>query len=122
MIRKTLLVISLVLLVGTVGLWVRSLWVVDDVSWASSERAFHGLSGGCRVWFSYDGTPQPENSFMGFLYDASSPAYLEWSSLYRFKMHTFGSNGVYFEFPYVFPSCVLPSRRGPYIYPCRVRD
>jgi len=31
MIRKTLLVISLVLLVGTVGLWVRSYWAADVV-------------------------------------------------------------------------------------------
>ena len=31
MIRKTLLVISLVLLAGTVGLWVRSYWVVEDL-------------------------------------------------------------------------------------------
>lgn len=35
MIRKTLLVISLLLLVGTVGLWVRSYYVLDAVHYTS---------------------------------------------------------------------------------------
>ncbi len=38
MIRKTLLVTSLALLVGTVGLWVRSYWVADLVVWNEPRR------------------------------------------------------------------------------------
>jgi len=46
MIRKTLLVISLVLLVGTVGLWVRSYWVGDRISWATPHRGYVCSSSG----------------------------------------------------------------------------
>ena len=49
MIRKTLLVISLVLLVGTVGGWVRSYWVHDTHLLSLSPRglvALHARDGG----------------------------------------------------------------------------
>ncbi len=46
MIRKTLLVISLVLLAGTMGLWVRSYWVNDTLAWRVDDREVGISSGG----------------------------------------------------------------------------
>ncbi len=40
LIRKTLLIISLVLLVGTVGMWVRSYWVHEEFQWGSPALSF----------------------------------------------------------------------------------
>ena len=52
MIRKTLLVISLVLLAATVGLWVRSYRVSESLLWGNRygmvRREFLGLT----VWFT----------------------------------------------------------------------
>jgi len=70
MIRKTLLVISLVLLVGTVGLWVRSYWAAGDV---------HVL---CRPSVAIRAVCQEGWLYVGFLLRKDAlvqPAYLRFS-------------------------------------------
>ena len=64
MIRKTLLVISLLLLTGTVGLWVRSYWVSDYLTTGTTARwwSIVSVSGGIGV--EYHPTSLAKTSFV----------------------------------------------------------
>ena len=48
---NTLTVVSLLLLLGTVGLWVESYWVGSELSWGSDDRIVGGFACQGRVMF-----------------------------------------------------------------------
>ncbi len=105
MIRKTLLVISIVLLVGTVGLWVRSYRVGDRISWVTAEYGYSFSSFGGRMWAGFEGPPVRELKGFRHIPDSNVPP-ASWSALYRFARR-FTTKSIAVEFPHWFPVGLL---------------